>query len=274
MKVFNDFKEAIKFSRKGEFFIFYRGVLFPFKWDYKGSDKTVLFLPGRTARDRKPIPVFQRSSYFDSVNANVVSCFDPTLFWSKSLTLGWFQGRNSIFYADLLGELVLKLLSVFKTENKNFYLYGTSGGGIPGFNIAKKVNECTLYVSNVQVDVSRYHHKFFKQMADVSYAQFSLADILVEMYDRLSVVNIDGGFDLIYSQNKSDKFHYENHFKYYCDEHKKRSINSRFYLYNDPDTGHDPLPRDTELLIIDNILNGKSILDILPNSVEVQQEGI
>ena len=270
MKVFNNFKDAIRHSRKGEFLIFYRGVLFPFKWDFKGSDKTVFFFPGRTAREKKAIPVFQRSSYFDNINANAVSCFDPTLFWSDSLALGWYQGRGNTFYCNLLGDLIAKVAKAFKTKNSDVFLYGTSGGGIPGFNVAKKIPKCTLYVSNIQTDASKYHYRSYKKMIQVSYPKLSEIAILENMKDRISVDNIDGCFNLIYSQNKSDSFHYENHFKSYITSRPAAPLSDNsFLLYDDPETGHNPLPRNIEINIINCMLAGEDVKKFLPKCEEI-----
>ncbi len=266
MKVFNSLKDAFKYSKKGEFYIFYRGVFFPLKWDFKGCSNTVIFLPGRTARGRKPVPVFQRSSYFDDIEANVISCFDPTLFWGDMLSLGWFQGRGSIFYGELVGDLLAKAVSVFKNKNENVFLYGTSGGGIPGFNIAKKIPGCTLYVSNIQTDASRYHRRFFDEMIQVSYPRLKAEEVISRFSDRVSVLNIDASFNLIYSQNKCDIFHYDNHFMPYFQAGSFSSlVNKKFYLFNDQESGHDPLPKEYELSIISALLGGGSVSDLLPN---------
>jgi hypothetical protein len=106
-KVFESLSSAYKQLKNGEFFVYKKGVMYPFKWNMlAGIEKpTVFFTPGRTIR-KKPVPIFQRSKYFEMLDDyNCVSCFDPTLFKDRDISLAWFQGEKGRFYALELAEM-------------------------------------------------------------------------------------------------------------------------------------------------------------------------
>jgi len=265
MHVFFDFEQAMKVSKDGAFMISYSGILFPFKWKLTDSDKLVVFLPGRTARER-PVPSFQRSSYFTDLAVNCVSCFDPTLFLSPTLVLGWFQGKRNISYANIVGKLIHQMVTTLKLHGKDVLIYGTSGGGIPGFNIAAAIEQSTLYVCNVQTDVSQYFPRFYRSMAAVSYPGEKLVDLPAKYGERLSIHHINAPFNLIYSQNLEDQFHYDNHFLAYARHRAPREkiLSSKLITYTEKESGHGPLPRETELAIIRHLLQKKDPIKLFP----------
>lgn len=240
-----------------------RGILFPFYWKITGHEKTVVFLPGRTLRD-KGVPKFQRKSYFQDLPYNCISCFDPTLFYHKDLVLGWFRGRGSVFFAEILGNLVAQLMRAIGRNGRDLLVYGTSGGGIPAFNVAARVSGCTLYVSNIQTDARKYIPRFYREMVRVSYP--GVDGVLVADADssRLSVMDVSGDFRLIYSQNTHDTHHYERHFVPYVSEAAHKD--SIFIVYSDVESGHDALGKAVELNIIHAVHQGGDVVGEIPTA--------
>jgi len=272
MHIFFDFEQAMKASRDDSFMISFDGVFFPFKWNLiEGSDKLVIFLPGSTDRGR-PIPSFQRSSYFQDLSVSCLACFDPTLFLSPTLALAWFQGEGERFYASMLAQLIKQMLTALKIDGQNVLIYASSGGGIPGFNIAATVPDSTLYVCNIQTDASRYWSNAFGAMATVCYPGEKPADLPGKYDERLKVHHFDAPFNLIYSQNLEDVFHYERHFLPYVrySESRKQIRNSTFITYSDKESGHNPLSRATELAVIEHLLEGKNPLELFPQGTYFQ----
>lgn len=104
------------------------GVDIPLFARFNGSEKLVVFFPG--AHDQgQPKPKFQRRSYFDSLDCNCISLFDPTLFLHPDLMLGWFQGGGETYHVERTRDLILNILDVAGIMPENLILFATSAGG-------------------------------------------------------------------------------------------------------------------------------------------------
>lgn len=264
MKVFYSLKEAAKQVTNGPFYLAVDGQLFPLTWRLNGSSQCVVFCPGATSRDIL-IPSFQRSSYFQDLQVNCISIFDPTLYHSASLTIGWFQGAGGVFYAELLSQIMQSLPDALGINGSDVLIYGSSAGGISGFHVASSIRQSKLYVSNIQTDVSKYHERLFSAMRNVSYPGLSSLEVFERYAERLSIIGIDGEFELFYSQNLADEFHYKKHFLPYQGYGKRCKMKTHYYQYYDVTSGHNPLPRETELEIIRYLLAGQDITALFPN---------
>lgn len=267
-KVFSDLFSAYKSLKEGEFFINRDGVMYPFKWDMSaGIDcPVVFFTPGRTIRG-KPVPIFQRSKYFDSLEGyNCVSCFDPTLFKNSEINLAWFQGEKKRFYALELAKLWKDFVSKVRINTSKILYYGSSGGGILGMHLAKSTPNCILFMSNVQTDVRDYDPRALKKLVKVAFDDdMSYVEKASKNQNRFSINGHSGPFNLVYSQNKADNFHYERHYKRWRRETDLSFFKSvKFIEYDDPGTGHGPLDAKSEIEIIRGILEKKQYDSVFP----------
>ncbi|EXJ10630.1 DUF6270 domain-containing protein [Nitrincola nitratireducens] len=269
-KVFPDLFSAYKALKIGVFFINRDGVMYPFKWDMSAGIEypIVFFTPGRTIRG-KPTPIFQRSKYFDALEGyNCVSCFDPTLFKDDEINLAWFQGEKKKFYALELAKLWQEFVIKLKINTGKILYFGTSGGGIPGFYLAKSTPNSNLFMSNVQTDVRDYDPRALIKLVQVAFGgDMKYVENASDNQNRFSINGHSGPFNLIYAQNKADVFHYERHYKRWRSETSLSFFKSvKFIEYDDPDTGHAPLDAKSEIQIIKGILENKTYDFIFPNA--------
>lgn len=105
MNFFYSLKDAADFSDKHNFFVSYKNVFFPIYLDFKGGNDWVVFTPGACSR-AKPMPIFQRSSYSNNLDCNVLSLFDPGLLLNKNLTNTWFSGTPARYYGEYISEII------------------------------------------------------------------------------------------------------------------------------------------------------------------------
>lgn len=271
--IFYSFNEAASHLKKGWFFISYRGVLYPVWWDIdKPSDDYVVFIPGRTRRE-KPLPSFQRRSYSDSLDAKVICLCDPTLFSARDLGIGWFVGDKNSHYATGIGNLLKVYFEQFPQVRP--LLYGSSAAGIPAFHIANIIgSSCTLYLNNVQTDARRYFSKHYKYMISCSFKGISIPSFEEKYTNRISICGEIRNFKIYMTQNISDEFHYTNHFLPFVESDKISGVAEGIYIvYNDLASGHDVMPREIELKVINNLLNRESIENIFPEQRYYKCEG-
>ncbi|HDZ49575.1 hypothetical protein LCGC14_0056310 [marine sediment metagenome] len=272
-KVFPDLLSAYRSVKVGEFFINKDGVMYPFKWDMtKGKNSPIIFFtPGRTIRG-KPMPVFQRSRYFEFLKEyNCISCFDPTLFKDSEMNLAWFQGEKKRFYALEIASLWKEFVKVMNFDPTKILYYGSSGGGILGFYLAKNTPNSTLYMSNVQTDVRHYDPKTLKKLIEVSFDNDSgYVEQAGDKQNRFTINGHSGPFHLIYSQNKVDNFHYEHHYKKWRLSTELTYFKSVCFIeYEDVETGHGPLNTESEIGIIRAIIEGVDYSAFFPaHSIE------
>ncbi|RUR27852.1 hypothetical protein ELY33_14775 [Vreelandella andesensis] len=268
-KVYPDFLSAYKEVKDGEFFIYLNGVIYPFKWNLTDEfhSPVVFFTPGRTIRG-KSVPIFQRSKYFGFLeDYNCISCFDPTLFKDSEMNLAWFQGERGRFYALEVAKLWGEFVKEIQINPAKILYYGTSGGGILGFYLAKVTPKSTLYMSNVQTDIRNYDAKTLQKLVDVSFCgDFDYVKNAGETQNRFTINGHSGAFNLVYAQNKVDDFHYFNHYKKWREKTDLTYFESvKFIEYDDPISGHGPLSAESEVKIIRGILDQKNYESVFPN---------
>ena len=255
MKFFYSFKEALNYSDTHSFMVSYRQVFFPVYMDFKGSDKWVVFTPGACSRN-KPMPIFQRSSYSNQLDYNIISLFDPGLLVSNKLTNTWFVGTPSRYYGEYIATLIRVFLKDIGVDNNNVLFFGTSAGGLPALKIAQKMPGSNVWAGNIQTLADQ--HSAFPKMLPVLYPNKSHADCVKDYSDRFDARKMDGSYTLFYFQNKSDLFHYKNHYSPYREwwgEHGHRKVNANFYEYDDPETGHGSVGRAKEIALIKDIFS-------------------
>jgi len=263
MRVFYNFSDALKAGPEQIFGIVSKGFIFPCSWRITGHQKTVVFFPGATRPDTSR-PSFQRSTYFSELPYNCISFFDPTLFFSPTLNLGWFQGHRNVFFAQHMKKIIQDLVRAVSCENNDLVIFGTSGAGIPGFNVASAVPGCSLYVGNIQSDVSKYYKGHYKELLDACYPGETAEYVEEHRKKKISLFHVDGDFKLFYAQNLADEFHYHRHFLPMVAALRSKKIKSSVYVYEDEKSGHGPLGRARELSIIQAVAEQNDVLSQLP----------
>ncbi len=240
-----------------DFFILSEGVLFPFSLSFKNSEKIVFFFPGAFDLSQ-PKPKFQRKNYFEELESTCVSFFDPSLFLSSNLSLGWFQGECQKNYLQLLLKLVQEIILRLEVENKNILFFSTSGGGLPSLKIAQHFLKSHVYLGNIQTDVLKYYEPSVKKMLLYCYPE--VIDI-TPYKDRLNVFDINGDINIYYAQNTQDKFHYKNHYLPFVKYASNTDLKCEFITYSHI-SGHNPISKDVEISVINSIFDKKSIMEV------------
>lgn len=259
MKVFYSIEDAVEYSdKKHAFLLSFRNVLFPIFVDYKAYRKWVVFTPGACDR-KKPMPVFQRSSYSEQVNGNVISIFDPSLLHNRAITNSWFSGNPSRYYGQYISQLLKNFFSEAKVPGKDVVIFGTSAGGLPAFEIAKRLRGSTVWVGNIQSDASR--HSAFHNVRKYLFPKETEGSLLDNFGERFNLDKKKGEFRFYYYQNISDVFHFKNHFSPYREWFVKNRgslpMAGEFYVYEDSESGHGTFGRDKEIGIINDLLENR-----------------
>lgn len=264
MKIFSNIDSFLKKKEDNSDVVgvFVNKTLFPFQYSFNESDKIVIFLPGAFNRQYS-MPKFQRSGYFDDLEYNCISFFDPSLFLTGDFgfTRAWFLGTQEHSYVDLLYQIIKQILSSQRIDSRNVLFFSTSAGGIPAIKLASRFSGSHAYCGNIQTNLLNHYPAYVKKLCMVCFEQ-ELEEAKSSFLDRMSVWDDDADFNLHISQNTADSFHLENHFLPYFSCLKSASrIKFEAMKYTDEKIGHNPLHKNLEIKIIKSIFEKGSFKD-------------
>ena len=273
-KIFYSLEEGIMKVKKGWFYISYNSILFPIFVNIKYTNYLehpfVIFVPGSTRRE-KPLPIFQRSYFAENIDANVICIADPTLHFRKNITMAWFCGDRHYHYASIIGRILFLFLNKMKVSN--ILVYGTSAGGIPSLHISNQIKNCKCYIGNAQLNVFDYYNNHKERLFENVFRNLDEQSIKEKFGNRINLVNFTNEFELVVTQNLKDEHHYLKHFLPFIQSINKNN-SAFFYTYDDEESGHNVLPKETELKIINCLINDdfESIVRLLPHGKLIENE--
>lgn len=226
------------------------------------SKNLIVFGSGAYDINKLKPPIFQRYSWINEFDENVIYYNDPTLYLSD-ITLGWGYGTKNIYYLRIIYEILNKLINIMKIQAKNTVFYGSSGGGFMSIILSTYLKGSTAIVNNPQVDITKYHTKHINKLFSKIYPNKDIDDVFKLNKERLSVVEMFKKENyvprIVYYQNIACKFDMENQFNTFINEIK--TIDEKdFYipidikLYFNKEENHNPLSKNKTINIIKNQL--------------------
>ncbi|UQN37327.1 hypothetical protein MTR80_06370 [Alcaligenes aquatilis] len=273
-KVFFDIKSGLEYSGEEPFYVSKSGIIYPIKFYEKPNSKSlIVFFPGMNNRGG-PVPVFMRSTFANQLESDVLILSDPAMIYDKDITIAWFAGNKDTHFATDLGVLIDNYIKD-KNTYKNIVLYGTSAGGIPALNIATTINSApvTTVIGNAQTDAFSYWKKYILDMSKAMIGTTDINEIKKIYSKRVNTNNYACSHNLIFMQNVDDRHHYENHYLPFIKTYQGPG-KADFIEYSDPELGHNPLPKETEIEILKSILlENKKTESIIPNIKKIRRIG-
>jgi|GEM_PF-4461829 len=223
------------------------GSFLPLSANFCASEHLIVFFPGAHNLQLQK-PKFQRSAYFEDLEFNCVSLFDPTLFMKEDLAIGWFQGGSGVPHFERARILIDHILAVRGLLSKNLVLFATSAGGLPAIKVSESFPESTVFVGNPQTDIMKYFKPAVEKLLDTICPGGSPSTL---QRSNMSIVGTKSAAKIVYAQNVQDKFHMKAHMEPFMNS--RPDIN--LILYDHP-SGHNPMDQQTELSVIRAIAAG------------------
>lgn len=256
-KVFSSVHDGVLKSDGDFFYVLHRGVLFPYWCGRKGggSDVLTVFFPGSTRRE-KPLPVFMRQTFASDIPSDVICVADPSLFYSRNITMAWFAGGPSFHYAATVGVMLNQFLRA-NLQYKKVFLYGTSAGGIPALQVARILKDVSVSVcvGNAQLNIFSYYRQHREKFFQDIFPKLDESVIGPKISNRLNMNGYSAECEVICMQNVDDTHHYEQHYLPFKSSFASPGRGT-FVEYSDPELGHSPLPKEIELQLISDLLTG------------------
>ncbi len=157
----HDFFDLRRDDILGRFSIRYDNILYDCLMNPPSSENEkkslfVIFSGSRNIKD--PVPVFKRWSYYPFCDGYVLSIADPMLTIHKNLNLGWYYGSKDVSFLEQIASIIQKVQSLLEIENKDTYLFGSSGGGYASVHLSCYLNDTTHIALNPQISIKDYKH--------------------------------------------------------------------------------------------------------------------
>lgn len=224
------------------------------------SENLIVFGSGAYNIKKLKPPIFQRYSWANDFDENIIYYNDPTLYLSD-ITLGWGYGTKNIYYLEIIYKILNKLINIMKIQRKKTIFYGSSGGGFMSIILATLLKGSTAIVNNPQVDITKYHIGHVKKLFSGIYCDQDIKDIFKLNRERLNVIDMFKRENyipkIVYYQNIACDFDMENQFYPFINEIRTIDEES-FYnlidlkLYCNKEENHNPLSKNKTINIIKN----------------------
>jgi len=237
-------------------------------WDYpnhffsyfkKESTKLVVMLQGAIDRTKMTLPVFQRWSWAEDIDASVLILNDPTLF-GNTLKLGWWQGNEDLYAMSSACEFIKMVTDKLGYSLKDILLFGSSAGGFVSLMIAGQLKGSMAIVNNPQTNLLEYHEKHIQLLLQTKFRDMSKQEAFSLYPTRFSVMESFKAMQyipkIVYYQNSKDSFHFEYHYlpfiqALYQSDIDPNEFQSILYTHS---WGHTPLERVKTVSILNDWL--------------------
>lgn len=217
-----------------------------------------IYIFGQGAVDKsKPQPNFQRISWVDELDDNIIIATDPTL-TGNQLNIGWFQCSREINYFYRFSELVKYISSKMNLDISKPILYGSSAGGFASLMLSPYFSNPVVVVNNPQTDWTLFYEPSVKKVLDTIYGGIGIEDYKKKYPLKFNAIDVFKAKmnvpSIIYMQNLDDDFHLDRFYTPFTEWIRAQSSNLKLskndfitYLYRNSNEGHGPCSKEVTL---------------------------
>lgn len=238
------------------------------------SQKLIVFGSGAYDNKKIKLPVFQRYTWKDEFEENLIFYNDPTLYLGD-VTLAWGYGTEKHHYLETIANILSKLIKIMKIKFEDIGIYGSSGGGFMAIVLATFIRGSKAIVNNPQTNIGKYYEGLIKRLFSIVYPEMDLKNALNFYPERVNLIELFKKENYIpnikYFQNVACKFDMDNQFLPFING--LRSIDGSYFyskidirLYSNKYENHSPLSKAKTILLIKEALDidtkYKNILEI------------
>src|SRR5699024_4863064 len=232
------------------------------KRDKTSSNLTVIG-SGTYDPNRYQLPVFQRFTWMNEIEGNVIYYNDPTLYLGD-IRVGWGQGSLKEFPLSIIAETVKTFARKMNINNNQILFYGSSSGGFMSLVLGGYVKGASVLVNNpiTIVSDSKYFNKFFSNIGEIAYKGYSLEKMKREFRERQDIRMLYKMLNYVPNiyclVNAASEYDMEKHFKPMINESNKlldHPSNNELitHLYWDEEAQHNPIDKEETLKYINKV---------------------
>lgn len=240
----------------------YNNESFYFKMSIKEeSDRLVVHTNGAINWDKHTPPVHMRSSWGKEINAHCLFIDDKTIHKS-GINTGWGAGIKERFYIEDYSVISKRIKELLKIDDSKTFYWGSSAGGFVSIILAVMDQNTIAVVNNPQTNLTTHRAGKTSPMYKAVFPGMNQEQIMDEYPERLSVVSAIKKYnnipELYYFQNNQYEFDLKNHYNQFRNDIKKFGLSENkfmYFLYNDYELGHSPLPKDKTLEYLETVMS-------------------
>ena len=240
--------------------LFYRNSCFP--------DRLLVLFNGAVDRSngKDPREVFQRRTWCDEIEANVLILADATLQPSNEIAIGWAQGNGTPGLVGAMAQCVSQVQDSIGVSNSRTLFYGSSAGGHQALRLHAVFQGSRFLVDNAQFDWTLYYANSVNKVLNHSFAGLAVQELRDDpaiVTDALrpfleNALPIQGKY-MVNIASKADFKVQLPVVEHFLKERALKSdkVNTKFgiYFYHCPSSGHSPQDKQTTLNEINNYLS-------------------
>lgn len=242
----------------------------------ENNNNAVVFSNGAYDPQKSEPPIFMRSRFADSYNANCIFIDDVTIH-NTNLRIGWGIGTPEKHYLKEYSEIVKSILKLLKIEEENTVYFGSSAGGFMSMGLSILHKGSKAVVNNPQFYATTYAKGVsLRRLFAEIFPDMDRKEILAEYSDRFSITNMMRTHknipEILVIQNRLHepdiKDQYEPFIKT-CEKYRLKMENVEFLFYHG-NNGHDPIPNEkaADLVNANFKVKKKGVLFVLNSKSE------
>ncbi len=168
-------------ASSGRFKFLFNGYAVPcnFVKSEKSSSRLLVTLNGAVKReaDKDPREIFQRRTWSDEFESNVLMISDATLHPSNNIQIGWAQGNGTDALISGMAKSVEFVRDSLGARNEEIVFFGSSAGGFQAVALHSWFPGSRFLVNNAQFDWTLYHPTHSKRIAAHSYGGLDIRHV-------------------------------------------------------------------------------------------------
>lgn len=246
--------EKVKIIKDGVDFYFYIHLK-------KENPNLLIHSNGAINLNKSTPPVFLRHTWKNEIDASCIYIDDRTIH-DTPLNLAWGIGTPQRHYLIDYHEIVIKISQLLNIESNHVFYFGSSGGGFMSIMLATMHKHSTAIVNNPQAFVHRYNKNTIEKVYNYIFPEMTVDEVNKQYTHRLSSTALmkkeNNVPEMFYIQNRLSETDMREHLRPFfkmLDKYKMNSKPIKLILYNDSVGGHNPIPKDKTLELINGIIN-------------------
>jgi len=247
-------------SKKESLFIDKHFLTYHYKYIDNGYDKLIIMLNGAINRDIAKFPIFQRSSWAEEIQANLLFIDDPTVNESNNLKIGWYLGSSQENAQYIIVNFLKSFFDFLNFDKKEIYIFGSSAGGFAALMLGIHLG-INIIVNNTQTVILNYSQSFVDQLINEAFDNMPKEEFKEKYKNRINVLNLLDHTkiynNIYYYQNIYDLEHYNLHYTPFIQKYIKDFIETdklNVYLYSNSVEGHNPMSKKHTIHMLNNIV--------------------